>query len=491
MIFKMENGIIFFLIESFFDIRDFFKENKDNKSRINLLKEKSNLFLEKFHDSPFIINDEKAHEHFERNFSVFIKYKDTSFIFPHTFIKFIELEELYKTPYLDKIADYFHSIKKNQKITLHLFLTSIFYYLQQIHIKLSSLEFEVLKLLTDNNFMLYFYSNDNNELIFRTYSPTYLEIYEALKDNLIKCSKRSIQKIKTDLFNYQICYDRRVFINYAKLGFIYVFVENLIEIPQKLSIFCLWEIQNGIYSDVILCIPFGNIDSLLEKKSYEILDQFFFDVNIAQYKPNKEWLDIEIPFNYLFLEESDSKNLDINKWDIQPLQGPSLKIDTLDLEILDNLVKSNLSNYRAIDRLSQKITKNHIEKRMQKLASAGIFRFFSQVNLLGIDFSLRLKIRIINDQAKKENIIKMLSYFPEVMIFSNKEFIITYIRVPRNTISSLMENINLFNLLYKSEGKNIFLYSNDYYNIKNSIYILDIILYENGIATLKNENSKN
>ena len=431
--------------------------------------------------------DEKAKEHLKKNYSILIKYKDTAFIFPAMFAKYIELEELHHTQYLDEIESFFIFVKQNQNFTLHLFLTSFFYYLQRIHVKLSQLEIQVLKLLTTNHFMFYSRNDENSNENYRIYPPTYLEIYQELKTRGVSCSKRTIQQIKTNLFTYQICYERRTFVNFSKVGFIYVFIERIKEIPEPLVDYTLWEIQCGSNKDLVVCVPFGNIDVLLQDIHYEILDQFHFNVNIKQYDRKKQWTDFKVPFQELLSLEQLPEENELNTWDIQPLQKSEFEIDQLNVELLDSIVKSNTSNIIALSRLSEKITKNHIEKRLQKLAKYGFFSYNPQVNFLGIDLVLCLKIKIKKDKQHLLNVINFFSYFPEVMMFSSNELVVVYIRVPRNITSDLLKNIYLFNLLFKNDKKgrkSIFVYSQDYYTIKNSIYVLDRITYQNNVAKI-------
>lgn len=480
----MERDIIIFLIDSYFDIKNFFFETKNISVRTEFLKSKAQAFHKKYYRKEYVLIDEKAQEHLEKNFSIFIKYKDTSFIFPHMFAKYIELEEMHKIDYLQEIELYFSFVRVNKDILLHIFLTSFFYYLQQIDVKLSNLEFEVLKLLTNNEFMFYFHDEEGNKRDFRTYAPTYLEIFNTLKKKEIISSKRTIQKLKTYLFNYQICYDRRIFINFAKIGFIYVFIEKMIEIPDNIKEFCLWEIQHGNIKDIILCIPFGNVDELVGEYHYEILSTFYFNVDISQYDRKKKWANFNLPFTNLISVEEETEPNKINNWDIKPLQKIECPIDSLDVELLDNITKSNTSNYVALSQLTKKITKNHIDKRLSKLAKCGFFRFHSQVNFLGIDLVLCLKIRTNGESQHRLNIINFFSFFPEVMMFTNKDLMVVYIRVPKSIANSLLKNIYLFNLLFKNQQRSIFLYSQDYYNIKNSLYVLEKIKYEQGIAKL-------
>lgn len=481
----MESELILYIIDSFFEIKDFFYKNSDKDERINFLKAKVNYFYKKFYESGVFINDEKAQEHLEKRFSVFIKYKDTSFIFPHTFVKYIALEEEHKTVYLKDIESFFMFVKKNKNLSLHSFLSTYFYYLQQIHFKLSNLEIEVLKLLTNNNFMYYFQSKDSDEENFRTYPPTYIEIVETLKNKGIPCSSRSIQKIKTDLYQYQVCYDRRIFANYAKIGFVYILIENAEENSNNLNEYTLWLVQNGNKQDKILCIPFGDTDRLLQNKNYEILHSFYFNVNLDQYDRKNHWNNFTLPYEYLFSEENEYMKNSTNHWNIQPLQKLQIDIDNVDIEILDNLIKSNTSNIPALDRLTHKITKNHIDKRLQKLAKNGLFRFHSQVNFLGIEFSIRFKIYIERTHTvHRLNIINFFCNFPEIMLFTNEKIIMGYARVPKHIVGQLLENIYLFNLLYSQDKKNIFIYSENYYSIKNTIYVLDKVELKNGIASI-------
>ena len=444
------------------------------------------FFYNEFCGQDFIISDEKAQEHLEKHYSVLIRYNDTSFIYPHMFYKLFRMEEKDNANYTKDIKEFFLFVKKNQNMSLHLFLTSFFMYLGKIQLKLTSLQIEVLKILTDKEFM-YQNTDPSGEPTrnYRTYPPTYIEIHQALQQKGITCSARSVQKIKTDLFNKQICYDRRVMINFSKIGFIYIFVEDIPETPSNLRKYCLWQIQNGNKFDLVLCLPFGDIDNLLINLSYEILEEFSFNVDIDQYDKKNGLNNLKLPFNFLLNKNKNDEPFQGNLWDIRPLQKHDSEIDSIDIELLDSIIKSNNSNYFAIDRLTQRITKNHIDKRLQKLAKNGFFRFHSQVNYIGIDLSLRLKIRLKNDEHHLTNIKKFFSRLPEVMMFSKDNLIIVYIRIPRNTIDQLLENIYRFNIIFKNEKKNIFLYSNDFYSINNVIYVLDSIMYEKGIAWTK------
>jgi hypothetical protein len=476
----LEEEMILSIRNSYLECKSFFsKQELTIEEKNSFLKTISLDFFNEFRDHPRILKDNRAIKSLDKNYFVAIRHKDGAFAFPVTFTRFMDRtlnpNIIPKTKINLEILDTYMDSNLNST-NLNYFFNEFFNRLKLLVIPLREREFYVLKLLTKLEF-LKFKTKDKRRII----PPTDKDILQAL--NWEKNQSKSVNRAKMMIHKFNVCFIHGIILNPTKLGFVIVYIENKITtFPMELNKFIFWQIQ--ITNDLgayILALPFGDIENLIDQ-NYLVLSDWYWNVNLNHFDRKKDWIN----YQYINLtgDEKIIKSNNYMRWNLSLNTIPNYtENDIMICKTLSTLQYLTIDTVTKLDP-SDKLYSTSIIKSLNKLAKHDVFQLYPSINHLGLNLLLFINFKFDNI-INYMNFINILMSFPISSFMTSEEtgFGIGYLQIPQQSIKSLVDIINFYNTLKKTDI-NLYTIIRDYkvstcfdlnqfnFEIKNSVAYL-------------------
>ncbi|OLS21684.1 MAG: hypothetical protein HeimC3_34380 [Candidatus Heimdallarchaeota archaeon LC_3] len=478
----IEEEVINEIASGYFECRDFFSTytNKDyeiyTKKKKNFLLSLCMRFHEKFGDFSFLYPVDKSYilKTMKKSYFIPLIVKNGGFEYPKSFVVYFDLIKdinvaSVKLPDFTSIDSYFKNFKISEG--LNEFFKGFFSRLKKITIPLRKREVDVLKLISDPNFLKI--KSDGGFHISPISDRHILEGLSLSNKNLKK-----IERATTLLLNYKICWYTGVIVNASKFGFYYVLIDSSFPFNDELKPFLFWDIKFSHNEYRILCIPFDSTEELLQGIDYIPLTNWSWNSNMNAFDNKKidTWENFKTPtLQTASLESSNYVNWDL----MSPLQR---KYKPWEIHVIKTLSRtSNLSLY-SLEELFPDIHVNAIMKFLEEFVEKNVFQYYNSINFIGLDFRIGVRFSIDNKDLFS-NFKNSLIMYPIAHLFTNEEEKqgLGFIHIPRNAVSYFLEQIDEFK--EKNPDAEIELTFNNFNLLNRSLNLTNFNLdIENGIA---------
>ncbi|OLS23411.1 MAG: hypothetical protein HeimC3_24860 [Candidatus Heimdallarchaeota archaeon LC_3] len=451
----LEKEMIKNIVEGYFECKSFFQAHHDNtnieshKEKEKFLKRISREFFEKFQNHPYCVKDDYGREVLEKNNRVLLKFRSGGFFFPRTFSHFMDrLQDINITPVREiDLTDLDEYMKGFSDLdSLDDFLSGFFIVIKSLTIPLREREVEVLKILTKPEFLL-----KDAEGKPRIHSPEIEEIVAALgysKKNLLR-----VKRSENLMYNFRVCWTNMIAMNPAKFGFYYAQFEYTPEMEgvEKIKPYLVWDLPLKDRRIAIACVPFGNVNELLNPFDYTQLTDWLWNANFQDYSHDKHdsqhgWSEFEIPdilSNYY-------RTGNFVHWDLE--RSYKDEFNENEVEIIKNLTKTNTLSLRSLDLLSKNLSSGGIRHILNQFVENGVYQQYPNVAFIGLKDIIFVTIKC-EDKDYFQNIVHNLLSYPVAHVFSNEKqnLIIGYIHVPGVLVNKITDKFNLLSLLLKDK----------------------------------------
>lgn len=241
--------------------------------------------------------------------------------------------------------------------------------------------------------------------------------------------------------------------NLAKFGFFYAQFEYTPEMEgvEKIKPYLVWDMPLKDRRIAIACVPFGNVDELLNPFDYTQLTDWYWNINFLKYSHNKNdtqqgWSEFEIP-NIL---SRYYRTRNFMHWDLE--RSFKMEFNENEIEIIKNLTKTNMLSLRSLDLLSKNLSSGGIRHILSQFVENGVYQQYPNVAHLGLKDIIFVIIKCENKEYFQNIIHNLLSY-PVAHVFSNEEqkLITGYIHVPGVFVNKITDKFNLLTLLLKDK----------------------------------------
>ncbi|OLS24252.1 MAG: hypothetical protein HeimC3_21510 [Candidatus Heimdallarchaeota archaeon LC_3] len=390
----------------------------------------------------FPIPISKINNFTKKNLFVPLTVRNGGFEYPRSFTVFMDrIKDINvipsSLPDIEVLDEFFNS--NNISKTLEIFFTQFFQRIKKIIIPLRRREAELLKLMTNIDFL----KLDKNNSI-RIFPPTLEDKLTALKYS--SAQEKKLERAHNLLLDFKILSASGIIMDLSKVGFIYVLRsyanKNFMKSQDTdLQPFLVWNIGFPDHIEKIYCIPFYNIEdmNLINNSNTQTLTDWYWNVNFNEYEKGKNdpWQNFSIP-DFISQEHYPSR------FRHYILSNPLLReFKVWEKDVIKELTRMNNLSLTNIGELSNNATKEQISQFLKVIGEAEVFQHYPNVNFINIDFKIAFKFSIDNRDVFK-NIINGLLTFPIVHIFSNEEKhrpeALGYLHCPRNRVSHLLEN---------------------------------------------------
>ncbi|OLS19149.1 MAG: hypothetical protein HeimC3_47250 [Candidatus Heimdallarchaeota archaeon LC_3] len=437
-IIQLEEEIVEEIKMGYFKCRQFFEKYTNEEIDSYFEKKKEFLidlcqgFYQKFSGYENVFSGPKALEYINKYQFVVIYYRNGALNYPRSFSVFIDRIKDFnnipkETPDMFDIDRYITNYQSSRG--LDQFLHGFFKKLRRIDIPLREREVQVLKLISDLNFLGF--KSDGTHRIF---SPTDLEILQALQ--WTKRQSTTVSRAVNFLYNYKICKFSSIIMNTSKLGFYYALYDDYnagLELNPNEK---FWEIPFAHHTSKIACMPFSTVIDRLKDVNYIPLTHWYWNVNLSKFHEEKKsgWSTFENPD---FFAES-LKSFNYKKWILnQPL---SYDLEDHQIEIAKKLSKFNLLSPETLNDFSPENDTKYVYGFLEKLARQEVFQYYPNINFVGTDYKIQFRFDI-KDSKLFEKVLQGLLTFPVVQIFVNEQLgaALGYIKMPRPVVSRFFD----------------------------------------------------
>ncbi|OLS21561.1 MAG: hypothetical protein HeimC3_34920, partial [Candidatus Heimdallarchaeota archaeon LC_3] len=214
-IIQLEEEIVEEIKNGYFQCRQFFEKYTNEEIDSYFEKKKDFLidlcqgFYQKFSEYEKVFSGPKALEHINKYQFVVIYYRNGALNYPRSFSVFIDRIKDFnnvpkETPDMFDVDRYITNYQSSRG--LDQFLHGLFKNIRRIDIPLRDREVQVLKLISDLNFLEY-----KSDGTYRIFSPTDLEILQALQ--WTKRQSSTVSRAVNFLYNYKICKFNSIIMN--------------------------------------------------------------------------------------------------------------------------------------------------------------------------------------------------------------------------------------------------------------------------------------
>jgi hypothetical protein len=453
----LESEMIRFIIEGYFECRTFFQSNTDNsdgnqqQSKKELEKRLSKDFFEKFHAHPSVISDIYGIENVERWKQVVIKIRSGAFLFPYSFIQYMDrLQDVNLIPIREiNLKELDHFIKKFSVLTnLNDFLIGFFQIVKSFVIPLRERDVEMLQILTNPSFLL-----QNIEGSERIHPPEIEEISKTL--GYSKKQYFRILRAYKFLSNYRICISDHILMNPSKFGFYFAQIDyddNLKKEINNIKPYTYWEFPLKDRKTAIVSVPFGNVNDLLNPFDFTQMTNWYWGFNFNSYShdkrdPENGWSNFEIPD---FLAKN-YRTSNFTKWDLT--DSYKIEFSENEIEIIKNLTKGPMS-FRSLDLLSDKLSSGGTRHILNQFVKNKVYQLYPIVNHVDLKEIIVIKA-YCQDKDYYQSLLHSLLSFPISHVFTNhlEDLLLGYFHIPGKFVSRFVDDINLLQLLLKDKIK--------------------------------------
>lgn len=439
---KMEEAMIQTIIKDYFEFRNFFEievtydtDSEIVKTKKDLLKSKSKQFYENYYSHPLVLSGERAEKILASDSVVLISFKDVAFVYPKSFVRYMDrLQDnntiSIRTIDMSLLDDYMHVYPIEQGIEI--FFERFFQIVKKFQIALRPREVDLLKLYTDIRFI-----SETSTGTKRYYPPRTTEILKIF--GLKKKSILQVSRADNFLYNNRICYLTSIIMNPAKFGFTFAAIDYPTDYPELvdgLRPFCIWEMNFRYFSTLIVCVPLGNTDELLNDLNYILLDNWNWNLNFQHFNPikydtSKAWTTFDIP-NL----SRDTRLSHYISWNIIPER---VEFSSNEIEIIRKLSGTNVINLQSYDNLSKALSPSGTREIVKKLFNKDVCQLYPRFNHIDLHNLLILRIETKNNKLF-EKIISNLLTLPIVHVLTNKSegLIYTYANLPSKSVPNLI-----------------------------------------------------
>jgi hypothetical protein len=486
---KLENQIIKAIVNDYFEFREFFKENNKDFRLKNYSLTEYNLRKE-----DFISKKVKEFYSNYKNYDLLrimprgkllsIPVKNGVFIYPKSFTRYMDrIKDINSIPIreidLTPLDEFMRSFPIETNYLLEFFLIRFFDVVKYLNIPLRPREVELLKLFTNIKFLRF-----KSDGIDRFFPPSQIELLKILE--LKKNNRLQILRAKNLLFNYRICYPDQIIMNPAKLGFFFatfdVEKEEQTEL-EKLQPHIFWKFDFQDFSNITVCVPFGNVEDILEPFNYTPLLNWQWKVSLKhfaleKYEIDNAWKNFSVHkfSNQVIL--SDEGVI----WDIRPEFND---FSQNEIEVIKKMSTTTIVNLHSYESLSDKLSPAGVRKIAQRLIKKEIFQLYPGINHINLQNIICLKFETKNKELF-QNIKNSLLTFPISHVLYNEDDgkILSYIHIPKEFIYELVFQLKDLKTVYPEVSVNMKPLMNNYYITRClKLYQIDFSI-KNGVACL-------
>jgi hypothetical protein len=484
---SLDESMIQSIINDYFEFRSFFKSNTDYKDQTQiskkkeLLKAKSLKFYEKFSNHPLVTDGPRAEEILKSQYNVFVSFKNGSFMYPKSFVRYIDRLQDFNTISIKPIdltpMDEFMKAFPLEK-GLFAFLQRFFDIVRNLVISLRPREVDLVKVYTNIRFLKEKINGSD-----RYYPPQPTEILKVF--GLKQKSVLQVSRADNFLYNNRVCFPTLAIMNSAKYGFTFAAIDYPNDYPdliKELIPYRFWDFKFKDFSTLLACVPLGNTDELLDQFNYILMDNWSWNLNFQHFNPSKydtskAWETFNVP-NLT----KRTRLVNYASWDIIPKR---VEYNQNEIEIIRKLSSTNIMNLKSYDALSDKLSASGTREIVKKLVKNEVFQLYPGFNHINLQNYIMVRIET-RDKELFENIVANLLTLPVAHIFSNKSegLILSSINVPKESISDLVFELKGLKSLYediKVEIANLL----DPFFVSQILSLKDIdFSVKNGTATL-------
>ncbi|OLS23285.1 MAG: hypothetical protein HeimC3_26260 [Candidatus Heimdallarchaeota archaeon LC_3] len=437
----MEQDVIKTIREGYFSCKDFFRNYTNEGYEIYTKKKKEflrNLCTDYYNKYPSLLNDFSEEIYtttIHRHQYIPIKFKDGGFEYPRSFITFMDrIKDTNQTPVkrpdLDELDIYMKTIPESY--SLDDYFQGFFRRLKKVKIILRSREAEVLQLLSNIDFL-----KTKIDGSYRITIPTDKEILEALKFD--RKNAKKVERAVNFLFGHKICYISGIIMNPAKLGYYFALIDNEKKLLDIDSANIFWKVPFQMGNSIIVCLRFEQVPERIGNIDYIPLTHWYWNVNMNSYGAKKEdpWEKMRIP-NF----SADDVELEkYRKWNLtEPL---TKEFTSYEWKIIKKLSQMNQLSVDNIKELSPSGDSKSVIELLRFLVKSDVFQYYPNINFIGTDFLVGLRITS-KEKIPFKNLIKGVLKLPIAQLFVNKELneLIGYVQLPKQKFGQLIEGFN-------------------------------------------------
>ena len=439
----MDIEIVTAIKEGYFRVRTFFLSHVCSKTvdfadeEEKFLEQEARTFYERFSHHPWIIRGERVERYISKFHFVPLRFRDGLFEYPRTFARYLDrTKDLhYLSPKaiwgLDDLDDFVDKIPK--QIGLDTFLTGFFDYIKRVELDLRRREMAVLRVMSNMDFL-----RVRRDLMPRTVLPTAEELLDGLHWPQTKLN--SVKRARKLLLDFRVCDLRAIILNAGKIGFYYAAL--LLEpesISEGLKPYVLWQIPYRDRLMLVLCMPFGEVETLVGGEDYVPLNNLLWSVDLSQYDgvSGRRWQD----FRYRLFADAvtNYRNCDLN----QPVKHD---LNSNEIDILRRLSSNPVLSFESRDQLSNTMNSRSIHKFLGRMVLDDVYQYYPYLNHLGLDYRICFLLEVENDLKLFNQVINGLLSYPIIDIYLNweQEFAVGSVNIPRPVIHKWITDLRDF-----------------------------------------------
>lgn len=193
---------------------------------------------------------------------------------------------------------------------------------------------------------------------------------------------------------------------------------------------------------------------------YLILDTWFWAVNFHHYSVDEQWDNFRFP-NFASLSPNkiypSSVEWDLNLRMSNPINRS--KFSDRDIFVLKQLTNTTSLSMSSLEKFIPTGKVSSTTRSLQRLVKKQVFRLYPQINFIGSQFPVLLGFDLNNYQLYR-NLLNSLLLAPEICVITNDTKMqgLSYLKIPPESLSQLVNNIRNFHLLHAKDNNHIWFY---------------------------------